>query len=164
MAEKIGTAQVVEWLWQAVRIVTSCGLAFAVSKLIGLPEGYWALITAIVITQPFLDATVAAGRDRVLGTLIGAAVGFAVIEADRRGAPSLPMFWIALVPLAFLTAVWPNLRLSCVTLVIVALIPASASAFERPVDRVLEILLGTLASIVVSGVVMLVKKDRHART
>ncbi len=93
-----------------------------------------------------------AGRDRILGTLIGAVVGFAVIEAIAQGAPRMLSFWTALAPLATVTAIWPNLRLSCVTLVIVVLVPNTGTAIERPFDRVVEILLGTLAAVVVSAV------------
>jgi uncharacterized membrane protein YgaE (UPF0421/DUF939 family) len=68
------------------------------------------------------------------------------------GTSTFALFWVALVPLAILTAIKPNLRLSCVTLVIVVLVPAPGNPFARPFERVLEILAGVLASIVVSAV------------
>ena len=141
-------------LWQAVRILGACALAAAATGLMGLPEGYWAIITTIVVTQADFGATLQAGRDRILGTIIGALAGLLVIAASRKGYPVDRMFWIALVPLAVLTAIKPNLRLSCVTLVVVVLVPSSvASLWHRPIDRILEILIGTLASIVVSAIV-----------
>ncbi len=121
--------------------------------LCGLKEGYWALITAIVVTQPLLDDTIAASRNRVLGTLIGAAAGFFVLEGARLGFPTVVLFWCALAPLAVLTAVRQNLRLSCITLIVVVLIPSVGPPFVRPLDRVFGILLGTLASIVVAAVI-----------
>ncbi len=114
-------------------------------------EGYWALITAIVVTQPLFDDTLVASRNRVLGTLIGAAAGFVVLEAARLGLPVGALFWCALLPLAVLTAAHPNLRLSCITLIVVVLIPASGPPFVRPLDRVFGILLGTLGSIAVAA-------------
>ena len=139
-------------LWQTVRILAACALAYAGARLIGLSEDYWALVTAVVVTQPALPETLAAGRDRALGTLIGAVAGLAVIAAGQWGASTYALFWVALVPLAILTAIKPNLRLSCVTLVIVVLVPAPGNPFARPFERVLEILVGVLASIVVSAV------------
>ncbi len=140
-------------LWQAVRIVAACGLAYVVTGLLGLPEGYWSVITAVVVTQADLSSTLKAGYDRILGTMIGAAAGAVVIGLDAAGVLSLDqLFWLALAPLALLTAMRPNLRLSCVTLVIVVLVP-SASTWHRPIDRVLEILVGSVASIVVSAVI-----------
>ena len=112
------------------------------------------MITAIVVTQPMLSDTLSAGRDRILGTLIGAAVGFIVLEAGTFGWPPMPLFWFALAALTVLIAVHPYLRLCAVTLVVVVLVPSNGRAsFERPMDRVLEILLGTIAAIVVAAVV-----------
>jgi uncharacterized membrane protein YccC len=140
-------------LWQTVRILAACALAYAGARLIGLSEYYWALVTAVVVTQPALPETLAAGRDRALGTLIGAVAGLAVIAAGQWGASTFALFWVALIPLAILTAIKPTLRLSCVTLVIVVLVPAPpGNPFARPFERVVEILVGVLASIVVSAV------------
>ena len=94
--------------WQAARLVAACALAYVTAATSGLPERYWALITAVVVTQPMLSDTLGAGRDRVLGTLIGAAFGFLVLFAEQR----LSLFWLALAGLALLVAVCPYLRLS----------------------------------------------------
>jgi uncharacterized membrane protein YccC len=123
------------------------------ASLCGLKEAYWSLITAVVVTQPALGDTLAASRNRVLGTLIGAAAGCAVIEAARHGFSTPVLFWCALAPLALLTAARQNLRLSCITLIVVVLIPSTGDPFARPLDRVYGILLGTLASIVATAVV-----------
>jgi uncharacterized membrane protein YccC len=140
-------------LWQALRILTACALSYIVTGMLGLPEGYWAVITAAVVTQGDLSSTLEAGRDRILGTIIGAAVGLAVIEANVAwGWPLENLFWIALIPLAIVTAIKPNLRLCCVTLAVVVLVPA-AGTWHRPLDRVTEILVGTLASIAVSAII-----------
>src|SRR5579863_1496384 len=42
----------------------------------GLHDGYWGAISAIIVLQSNFGATVTASRDRILGTLIGAAFGF----------------------------------------------------------------------------------------
>ncbi len=140
--------------WQTLRILSACAVAYGVAALVGLPDRFWAMVTAVVVTQPALDATLSAGRDRIVGTMLGALAGLGVIEAARHGWPLFAMFWVALVPLAILTALWPNLRLGCITLVVVVLVPSSGGlSFARPLDRVLEILLGTLVSIAVSVVI-----------
>ncbi len=56
---------------------------------------------------------------------------------------------MALVPLALLTAARPSLRVSCITLVILSLIPGTGAPLARALDRVLQILLGVVASIAV---------------
>ena len=142
-------------LWQATRLVGACALAFLAAAASGLPERYWALITAVVVTQPMLSDTLGAGRDRVLGTLVGAAVGFLDLLAEQHGWPSPPLFWAALAALALLIAVYPYLRLSAVTLIVVVLVPGAGAGalYARPLDRVVEILIGTLAAVVAAAVV-----------
>ena len=140
-------------LWQAIRLFGACVVSYAAALAIGLYEGYWAVITAVVVTQPMLSDTLSAGRDRIVGTLIGAAAGFCVLEAADHGWPTMPLFWSALAGLTLVIAMQPYLRLCAVTLVVVVLVPGSGKAFVRPVDRVLEILLGTVAAIVVTAII-----------
>ncbi len=151
-------------LWQTLRILAACAIAYGASWLIGLHEGYWALVTAVVVTQPGLGETLAAGRDRVIGTLIGASAGLAVIAAAQLGGSTVPLFWVALAPLAVLAAAMPNLRLCCITLVIVVLAPSSGPPFERPLQRIAEILLGTFASVLVSAAIQAKRADAVVET
>jgi uncharacterized membrane protein YccC len=138
--------------WQAVRMVGACALAALAAYVLGLKEGYWALISAAVVMQPALGQTVAAGRNRILGTLVGAAAGLAVIEAGRLGAPIHIMFWVALVPLALLTAAVPYMRLTIITLIVVVLLPSDGLSFSPAIGRVVEILVGSVAAIAVSAI------------
>jgi len=145
--------------WQTLRILAACVLAYGFAKLFGLKEEYWGLITAIVVTQPALDDTLRASRNRIFGTLIGAAVGFVVLEAVQHGLPSQLLFWLALVPLALLTAIRQDLRLSCITLIVVVLIPSAGPPFERPIDRVLGILVGTMGSVIAAALIRQPQRD-----
>ncbi|WP_250440901.1 FUSC family protein [Caballeronia sp. AZ1_KS37] len=133
-----------------LRTLMSCAISYAAARLAALPEGYWALITTLVIvTQPSLSQAVDIARDQIIGAFIGAIAGVLGIVAMNRGAPPLAVFSVALVPLAALSAKRPAFRLACVTLVIVVLIPAGpGSPFERPMHRVLEILIGAASSFV----------------
>jgi uncharacterized membrane protein YccC len=139
------------YLWQAARIFAACAISYGIPALIGLEEAYWAPISAIYVAQPELQATFAAARDRVIATLIGAVTGLAVLQAARSGVHSMPLFWGALIPLSILSAVRPNLRLSCTTLVILVLVLSTGPVLARPLERILEILLGTLVAIAVTA-------------
>jgi uncharacterized membrane protein YccC len=143
-----GLAQVAH----AARILAACALAFSVSWLLRLPEIYWSLVTVIIVTQPDLPSTVTASRDRIIGTLIGAAVGALAIIGREHGLSTLPLYAVGLVPLVLLTAAWQSLRLSCITFTIVFLAPAGGSSFALPMFRVVEIVIGTLAALVLSFV------------
>ncbi len=132
--------------------MAACALSYAGAHALGLNEDYWALISAAVVMQPALGQTVAAGRNRILGTLVGAAAGLAVIEAGRLGAPIHVMFWVALVPLALLTAAIPYMRLTIITLIVVVLLPSDGLSFSPAIGRVIEILVGSVAAIAVSAI------------
>lgn len=139
------------------RTLGACALSYCAARLVGLPELYWAVITTlVVVTQPSLNQALATGRDQIIGAVIGAIAGGIGLLAILRGAPPLLVFAIELVPLAALAALRPTLRLACVTLVIVVLIPGSGSGvwpFERPIDRVLEILIGACAALAAAFIV-----------
>jgi uncharacterized membrane protein YccC len=139
-----------EQLGHAVRILAACALAYSVSWLFRLPEVYWSLVTVVIVTHPDLPSTVTASRDRIVGTLIGAAVGALAILGREHGLPTLPLYAVGLVPLVLLTAAWQSLRLSCITFTIVFLAPAGGSSFTLPMLRVVEIVIGTLAALVIS--------------
>ena len=136
----------------ALLLPAGVALAYAAAACVGLPDRFCAMITDVVVTQQPLDSTLSAGRDRILGTMLGAAASLGVILAARAGAPLLPMFGVALVPLAVLTAIWPTMRLSCITLIIAVLVQPKGLSLTPPLDRVLEILLGTVAAVVVSAI------------
>ena len=146
-------------LRQAVRTLVSVFLSDVVAHALHLREPYWALITAVIVTQARISSTLEAGRDQIIGTLVGAMAGAAAIALWLAGFPKLPVFAGLLVPLALLAAFKPNLRLAGVTLVVVFLFPGQGGAFNRPVDRVLAILVGAVVSLAVSFLVF----RTHAR-
>ncbi len=142
------------WLRQATRLLASVFLSDIVSRLCGLHEAGWALITAAIVTSHSVTSTWTAGRDQIVGTLIGAVAGTAAIGLTLLGFPKMPVFALMLVPLSLLAAARPNLRLTCVTLIVVFLFPSPGGPFERPFDRVVAILIGAGVSLVVSYLVL----------
>ncbi|MCQ8242336.1 FUSC family protein [Rhizosaccharibacter radicis] len=140
-------------LRQTTRILAAVLATEIVARLLRLNEPYWALITAVIVTQARMGQTLEAGRDQVVGTLVGAAAGAVAISLSLLGWPRWPVFAGLLVPLAFLAALKPNLRLAGVTLVVVFLFPAAGGPFSRPIDRVLAILTGAVVPLGMSFLV-----------
>ena len=60
-----------------IRAATAAALSLLVSDALGLPQSYWAVITALIVVQGSLGGTLTAGLDRLIGTLAGAALGVA---------------------------------------------------------------------------------------
>jgi uncharacterized membrane protein YccC len=149
------------WLRQAARTLASVFLSDLVARAFGLGEPYWALITAVIVTSNSFTSTWAAGRDQIVGTLIGAAAGAVAIGLTLLGFAKTPVFVLMLVPLTLLAAARPTLRLTCVTLIVVFLFPSPGNPFARPFDRVSAILIGAGTSLLVS---YLVFRPRARRT
>ncbi|MBE7212570.1 MAG: FUSC family protein [Gluconacetobacter diazotrophicus] len=149
-------------LQQAARTLLSVLGSDLVARAMHLREPYWALITAVIVVQARVSSTIEAGRDQILGTLIGAVAGAAAIGLLLLGLPKMAVFAALLVPLSVLAAFKPNLRLAGVTLVVVFLFPSQGGWFDRPVDRVLAILVGAGVSLLVSALVFHTRARRQA--
>jgi len=61
----------------AVKTAIAAGICYWLARLAGLQDGYWGSISAIIVLQSNVGSTVTASRDRLIGTLIGAAYGAA---------------------------------------------------------------------------------------
>jgi hypothetical protein len=143
-------------LRMVVRALTAASLSFLVADALALPQGYWAVITALIIVQGSLGGTLAAGIDRVLGTVAGAALG--VAAALARGfwqVPEIVLLVLAVAPVSLLAAIRPSFRIAPVTAAIVLLASSNRiSPIEAALDRVVEIAIGTAIGIAVSILVL----------
>src|ERR1700677_2949 len=63
-------------LIHAAKTALAATLCWWLAKLFGWRDAYWGSISAIIVLQSNVGSTITASRDRVLGTLIGAAFGF----------------------------------------------------------------------------------------
>src|SRR5450755_2793448 len=63
-------------LIHAAKTALAAALCWWLALRFGLHDGYWGSISAIIVLQSNVGSTVNASRDRLLGTVIGAALGF----------------------------------------------------------------------------------------
>jgi uncharacterized membrane protein YccC len=156
---------IVDWLGRhatelrlALRTTLAGLITFVLAHLLQLQQGYWAVLTSVIIMQASLGGSLKAVLDRLVGTLAGSFWGVAVsLAIPHRGLLSLGvMLALALGPLALAAALRPSYRIAPVTAIIVLL--STASAQEGPVayafDRVLEIALGSLVGFAVSLLIL----------
>jgi uncharacterized membrane protein YccC len=138
---------------------TLAGLAtFALAEALQLPQGYWAVLTSVIIMQGSVGGSLKAGIDRLIGSFAGAIWGVAVTLAiPHKGIPALGLaLVVALGPLALVSALRPSFRIAPVTAIIVLLSTSSLQADPVPyaVDRVLEIGLGCVVGLAVSLLIL----------
>lgn len=138
----------------ALRVTIAGTLAFAITKAFNLPQGYWAAITAVVITQASVGGSLKAAIERFMGTLAGAVYGGIIAAVVPHGSSlGMGLAMIAgLFPLALLAAVKPSFRVAPVTGLIMLLPPAGQAIgpLAAAIDRVAEITLGNIVGVVVS--------------
>lgn len=138
----------------ALRVTIAGTLAYAVTRILDLPQGYWAVITAVVVMQASVGGSLKAAVERFSGTLAGAVYGGLVAAfVPHASSSSLGLaIVVALFPLALLAAVKPAFRVAPITSLIMLLPPTGQAIgpFASALDRVLEITLGNVVGVVVS--------------
>ena len=137
----------------AAKTALAATLCWSLAQAIGFHEAYWGSISAIIVLQSNVGSTVTASRDRILGTLIGAAFGFSF---SVFGA--LPWNYIgallAAVVVCGLLGLRNSSRLAGVTITIVMLVQKAGSRWGLALDRVGEVILGIVVALAVSTLVL----------
>jgi len=154
-------------LRHALRVVTAVVAAFAVVKLLGLPQGWWAVITALLVVQTSVGGSLKAALDRLWGTIAGALYGAAVaiIIPHVTDIGLAVAIAAAILPLAYLAAVNPIFRVAPVTALIV-LLPIyghAASPLISALDRVFEIIIGNIVALAVTFAILPTRAHNQLR-
>ncbi len=141
------------WLLiHAAKTALAAGLCWWVAALLGMRDGYWGAISAIIVLQSNFGATISASRDRILGTVIGALIGFSFTEFG-----ALPWNYILAVLTAVVVCGLLNMRnsarLAGVTISILMLVQKGDSPWTVALDRVFQVLMGILVALAVSTLV-----------
>ncbi|MBL8895192.1 MAG: FUSC family protein, partial [Rhizobiales bacterium] len=156
-----------EWR-QALRVVIAVAATLLAINLFSLPQGYWAVITAVIVVQTNIGGSLKAALDRLWGTLAGAAVGALVAISLPHSSPIQIglVIIVAVVPLAYLAAVNPAFRVAPVTAVIMLVPtygPHTGDPVATAVDRVFEIALGNVMALAVSILVFPTRAHEQLR-
>ena len=140
-------------IWKdGLRTAVAAGVALFVAQVFNLQHGYWAVITAVVIMQGNIGASVKAATDRLIGTLAGAALGFAVAALTPATSPAeIPELMIATGLLAMVASRYPSFRVAPVTAAIILITdPGHVEPWIAALYRVAEISLGCFIGIAVA--------------
>ncbi len=149
-----------------LRITTAALLALGLAQFGDFPlHGLWAVLTAIVVTQISVGASLQATTEYVVGTICGAIYASAVVVLlPHQSWPALTGVMILTVaPLALVAAFDSKFRVAPFTAVLVLFISNEfhQSPLEAGIYRVLEVLIGGVSALVVS--VLVLPARSHAR-
>ncbi len=139
----------------AAKAAAAAGAAFVLATLLQLPQGYWSVISALIVVQASVGGTLVAAQERAAGTFAGALVGAAVAYLHPHSLVSTSLALTATVGLlAFAAAGRPMLRLAPVTAAILLVATANQpDSFVVAVERVLEVTLGCAIGVAATFVV-----------
>jgi uncharacterized membrane protein YccC len=133
----------------AIRVSAAVGAAFALATLLRLPQGYWAVFTAVIVVQSSLGATITASMERFMGTVVGALTGAVAAYFHTKWPEFGGLILVVTVALlAFVVSVRPALKVAPVTAVIMLIgqtthmDPLIAASL-----RVAEITVGSLVGV-----------------
>ena len=139
----------------ALRMVVSTVLAGTMSSLLHLPEMYWAVLSAVIVSRPGAGGSTKAGASRLIGTVFGSAVAMAVIGARAWHVPEIALLAIAMIPLSLFITAFEEFRTAPVAAVILlSSTSALVSPFHIALLRLLQITIGSMASTLVGISVM----------
>jgi uncharacterized membrane protein YccC len=139
-------------LIHAAKTALAAALCWWLALKFGLHDGYWGAISAIIVLQSNFGSTITASRDRIIGTLIGAAFGFSFSLFG-----TLPWNYILAVLAAMLVCgllgMRTSSRLAGVTITIIMLVQATSSHWTVALHRVGEVFLGIIMALLVSTLI-----------
>ncbi len=150
-----------DWIFSFKAFIAAM-LALWIAMYLGLPRPYWAMGSVYIVAHPLTGATRSKALYRVLGTLIGAAAGVAMVPPLVNSPPLLMgavAIWVACLLYVALMHRTPRsyvFMLAAYTLPLVALpsVDNPVGIFDLAVARSEEICLGILCAAVVGAVVM----------
>jgi uncharacterized membrane protein YgaE (UPF0421/DUF939 family) len=138
-------------LENAARTAIAATLSAVVSRVLRLPEVWWAAITAMVVMQSTLGASLSISTMRLIGTALGAVAG--AVLAIYFG-PNLYVFGAGVFLLGLLAAALhlerAAFRFAGITLAIVMLILRVQSPWITALHRFLEVSLGIMFGLLIT--------------
>ena len=154
----------IEWR-DPLRMTIAAVLSLLIAQQLRLPESFWSVLTALVVTRPHLGGTLRAGAGRLAGTLCGAGLAVLVATGRHWHPPELLLLICVLVPLGFLIAFKPEFRTAPVAAIIVlSASPLGNSPLHAAGLRIVEIALGAIVGSLVAWLVLPVQTGRHGKT
>jgi uncharacterized membrane protein YccC len=135
---------------QAGKTAIAGVVSLYITGLFHLPQGYWAAITALIVMQSNVGATLNASRTRLAGTAVGAVVGGLFTALFGTNAMAFALAVAIAFFLCDLLRLAESQRLATVTVAIIMLIGSTNSAWIVALHRFSEVALGILIALLVA--------------
>jgi uncharacterized membrane protein YgaE (UPF0421/DUF939 family) len=135
------------------RTAIAAVLALLAARWVGLPEFYWAPITALVVVQPDFHTALTTAWQQFAGTALGAVAGALLVAHFEPGAT---VFGLGVLGVGLLSATLKldhaANRIAAIALAIVFLIARTQPAAVVALHRFFEVSTGIVAGLLLSAV------------
>lgn len=139
----------VNWKHGIKTTVAAC-LCLVLGRVFRLSQGYWACVSAIVVLQSTVQDTWTTSRDRIVGTAIGAVIGWGAGNV-WHGRSLVYAFAILLCMVVPQLMQLKNAgRMAGVAATIIMLIPSHLPYWKVAAERFFEVSFGVLVALAVS--------------
>jgi uncharacterized membrane protein YccC len=136
---------------QALLTAAAAWVSYATAAMLGLHEGYWAAISAIVVLQFDFSATWTSSRDRFIGTAIGALIAWGCAMCWHGYVWIYALAIIVCVFVCRLVSTAAAARLAAVTLTVIVLIPKEEAPWRIALYRCLEVSWGIAVAVALAS-------------
>jgi uncharacterized membrane protein YgaE (UPF0421/DUF939 family) len=134
------------------RTTIAAVLALLAARMVGLPEFYWAPITALVVVQPDFHTALTSAWQQLAGTAVGAVAGALLVAHFEPGAT---VFGFGVLGVGLLSATLKldhaANRIAAIALAIVFLIARTQPAWVVALHRFLEVSTGIVVGLLLSA-------------
>ena len=140
-------------LAHSTRTAIAAMVSILVTRLLRLPEGYWASITALIVMQSTFGAALSISVQRLVGTAVGAVLGAvaATYFHDNVIVYGVLVFVVGLLCTA-LRVERTAYRYASITLAIIILIPRMVNPWTAAANRFIEVALGIVVALAIVSI------------
>lgn len=137
-----------------LRLAILIAFSQLVSNFLPIPRGYWVTLTVLFALKPNFGGTAQIIGQRVLGTLIGGAVGIGLVMVVHSPLALALLLLLSLFAAVSLRPLSYSLFITILTLAIVLLFEATGiGSWEIGVQRIIDTLIG--GAIALAGIYLL---------
>jgi uncharacterized membrane protein YccC len=127
-------------------------IAYLIPLLMRIPEGFWAVMTALIVMRSHTGATMEEGWSRLKGALAGTAGGLFGVWLHANGILNVAVTLSVIAAMAFVAGIAPRFRAAPITALIILSsggIPGHGP-WQVAGLRIIEIVIGIVAGLGVS--------------
>lgn len=133
----------------ALRVGLSAGIGYLLQYFVFNDHGYWIPMTAIIVSQPYVNATLKKGVERSIGTVLGIIIGSLVLVLPMSSAMILIMLFFSSIFIVYFLKTKYSIATFFITLMLIAILDIESSFdFHLLTMRVLNTVVGAGIAII----------------